>query len=96
MSADSTILTFAVAIYIGAALATFFGAVTRDLVTPIIAGLLPGAEKSLNKLSVTVGGVRLNIGDAIAAALNLGIAFLVVQWTLPYIRQYSPLSGGKR
>ena len=96
MSADSTVMTFAVAIYIGAALSTFFGAVTRDLVTPLVAGLFPRAEKSLDKITVTVWGIRFNIGDAIGAALNLAIAFLVVQWTLPYIKQYSPLSGGRR
>jgi hypothetical protein len=96
MSADSTLMTFAVAIYIGAALASFFGAVTRDLITPIIAGLVPGAEKSLDKMTISIGSIRLSIGEALAAALNLGIAFLVVQWTLPYIRQYAPLSGGRR
>jgi large-conductance mechanosensitive channel len=96
MSADSTLMTFAVAIYIGAALASFFAAVTRDLITPIIAGLVPGAEKTLDKMTITIGNVRLSIGDVLAAALNLGIAFLVVQMTLPYIRQYAPLSGGRR
>jgi large-conductance mechanosensitive channel len=96
MSADSTVMTFAVAIYIGAALSTFFGAVTRDLVTPLVAGLFPRAEKSLDKITVTLGGIRFNVGDAIGAALNLAIAFFVVQMTLPYIKQYSPLSGGRR
>jgi large-conductance mechanosensitive channel len=92
---DTTLLTFAVAIYIGGALKDFFQAITRDLVTPILAGLFPGAQASLDKVIVTVGGVKLNIGDAISATLNLMIAYLVVSMTLPYIRTYAPV-GGRR
>jgi len=95
MNTDTTILTFAVAIYIGGALKDFFQAITRDLVTPIIAGLFPGAQASLDKVIITVGGVKLNIGDAISATLNLMIAYLVVSLTLPYIRVYAPV-GGRR
>ena len=92
---DMTVMTFAVAIYIGTALSQFFGAVTRDLITPVIAGLLPGAEKSLDKIVINVGPVKLNVGDAIGATLNLLIAFFVVSMTLPYIKAYTPV-GGRR
>jgi len=95
MNTDTTILTFAVAIYIGGALKDFFQAITRDLVTPILAGLFPGAQASLDKVIVNVGGVKLNIGDAISSTLNLLIAFLVVSMTLPYVRAYAPI-GGRR
>lgn len=90
-----TVMTFAVAIYIGTALSQFFGAVTRDLITPVIAGLLPGAEKSLDKIVINIGPVKLNVGDAIGATLNLLIAFFVVSMTLPYIKAYTPV-GGRR
>jgi large-conductance mechanosensitive channel len=95
MGPDGTLMTFAVAIYIGVALSNFFGAITRDLVTPVVAGLFPGAEKSLGKVVVNVAGIKLEVGDAIAATMNLMIAYLVVSMTLPYIRMYAPLSGGK-
>ena len=88
-------MTFAVAFYIGTALSQFFGAITRDLFTPVIAGLLPGAEKSLDKIVINLGPVKLNVGDAIGATLNLLIAFFVVSMTLPYIKAYSPV-GGRR
>ena len=90
-----TVMTFAVAIYIGTALSQFFSAITRDLITPVIAGLLPGAEKSLDKIVINVGPVKLNVGDAIGATLNLLIAFFVVSMTLPYIKAYTPV-GGRR
>jgi len=88
-------MTLAVAFYLGYALSSFFGAITRDLVTPIIAGIFPGVEQGLDKITVSIGPVKLNIGDAIGASLNLAIAFFVISMTLPYIRAYSPV-GGRR
>jgi len=88
-------MTLAVAFYLGFALSTFFGAITRDLVTPVIAGVFPGVEQGLDKITVSIGPVKLNIGDAIGATLNLAIAFFVISMTLPYIRAYSPV-GGRR
>jgi len=93
MGADETLMTFAVAIYIGVALSNFFGAITRDLVTPLLGGLFPGAEKSMDNIVVNVGGMKLKIGDALAATMNLMIAYLVVNMTLPYIRMYAPVGG---
>ena len=96
MSANTTILTFAVAIFIGSALKDFFGAITRDLVTPFIAALFPGSQQTLDKITIQLGPVKLNIGDAIAATLNLAIALFVVSMTLPYLREYSPVKGGSK
>jgi large-conductance mechanosensitive channel len=92
---DTTLLTFAVAIYIGGALKDFFQAITRDLVAPILAGLFPGAEASLGKVVIPIGKIKINVGDVISATLNLMIAYLVVSMTLPYIRTYAPI-GGRR
>lgn len=88
-------MTLAVAFYLGFALSSFFGAITRDLVTPIITGIFPGVEQSLDKIVVTIGPVKLNIGDAIGASFNLAIAFFVLWVTLPIVRAYSPV-GGRR
>jgi large-conductance mechanosensitive channel len=86
---------FAVAFYVGAALMKFFDAVTRDLVTPILAGIFPGVQQTVDKLVIQVGSVKISIGDAIGATFNLLIAFLVVSWTLPLIKTYAPI-GGRR
>lgn len=95
MSANATILTFAVAIYVGSALKEFFGALTRDLIAPFVAALFPTAQQTLDKIVVQAGPVKLNIGDVIGAVLNLAIALFVVSFTLPYIREYSPVRGGR-
>jgi len=96
MASDMTIMTFAVAIFLGGALTQFFSAITRDLVAPVIAGAIPGVQQSLDKIVIQVGPVKLDIGDAIGATLQLAIALFVVYATLPYIRAYSPISGGRR
>lgn len=90
-----SVTTLAVAVYVGFALVSFFGSITRDLVTPLIAGVFPGAQQSLGKIVINIGGIQLNIGDAIGATLNLAISLVVVSVTLPYIRAYSPLKGGR-
>jgi large-conductance mechanosensitive channel len=95
MDSSTSILTIAVGLYVGTTLAQFFTALTRDLVTPVLAGLLPGVQSSLDKVVVQIGTVKLNVGDAIAATLNLLIAWLVVSMTLPYVRTYAPI-GGRR
>jgi len=88
-------MTIAVAFYLGSALSQFFTAITRDLVTPVIAGIFPGVQQSVDKIVVSLGPVKLNVGDAIGAVMNLAIAYLVVSMTLPYVRSYAPM-GGKR
>lgn len=95
MDGSTSILTIAVAIYIGGALYKFFDSITRDLITPVIAGVFPGATQTIDKIVVQVGPVKLNIGDAIGATLNLLIAYLVVSMTLPFVKSYAPI-GGRR
>ena len=96
MTANGTILTFAVAIYVGSALKDFFGSLTKDLVAPFIAAAFPTAQQTLDKIVIQAGPVKLNIGDVIGAVLNLAIALMVVSFTLPYIKEYSPVRGGGR
>jgi len=95
MDGSTSVLTIAVGLYVGMSLSQFFTAITRDLVTPVLAGLFPGAQQSMDKVVIQVGNVKLNVGDAIAATMNLLIAWLVVSTTLPYIRTYAPI-GGRR
>jgi large-conductance mechanosensitive channel len=91
----TAITTFAVAIYIGMVLHKFFDSITKDLVTPIIAAAVPGAQQTLDKITIQLGPVKLAIGDVIAATLQVLIAYFVVSMTLPFLREYAPV-GGRR
>jgi len=88
-------MTFAVAIFLGSAVSQFFTAVSKDLGAPVIGGLFPGAQAGLEKWVVQVGPVKLALGDALSATVNFAIAIVVVYMTLPYIRTYSPIRGGR-
>ena len=89
------VTSLAVAIYIGMVLHKFFDSVTKDLVTPVIAAAIPGAQQTLEKITIQIGPVKLAIGDVIAATLQVLIAYFVVSMTLPFIKEYAPL-GGRR
>lgn len=91
----SEVMAFAIAIYLGFAVSGFFSSISRDLITPIIAGIFPGVQASIEKITVQVGPVKLSIGDAIGAFINLLIAYLVVAVSLPFVTSYAPL-GGRR
>jgi len=95
MDGATNVTTIAIAIYIGAAMYRFFDSLTRDIVTPIIAGIFPGASQSIDKVVISIGSVKINIGDAIGATLNLALAYVIVSMTLPYIKTYAPI-GGRR
>jgi large-conductance mechanosensitive channel len=90
-----TITNFAIAFYLGAALKDFFGSISKDLVAPFIAAIFPTAQQSVDKITVQAGPVKLSIGDAIGATINLLVAYLVLYLTLPYIREYAPIGGRK-
>ena len=92
---DTSVLTVAVGLYIGITLSQFFTAITRDLITPFLAVIFPGVQASVDKFVIQLGPIKLSIGDAIAATLNLLIAWVVVSMTLPYIKSYAPI-GGRR
>lgn len=92
---NTSIITIAVGLYLGMAIAQFFTAITRDLLTPIFSGIFPGAQKTADAVVIQIGSVKLSIGDAIAALFNLAIAYGIVNLTLPYLRSYAPV-GGRR
>ncbi len=95
MDGSTSIITIAVAFYIGSALTQFFNSVMSDLVNPVIASALSLTGSPKGGFIVTVGSVKLEIGDFIAAIGNLAIAMIIVSMTLPYIRTYAPI-GGRR
>jgi large-conductance mechanosensitive channel len=94
MSGQNQVLTFALAFYVGTTLAQFFNALIRDLVLPLLSPLA-SAEAGVSKLVVTMGGIKLNVGDVIVQFVNLLVVFAVVSYALPYLKTYVPVLGGR-
>jgi large-conductance mechanosensitive channel len=87
--AHGELITLAVAVYVGIVFVEFFKAIIRDIVTPFIGAVIPG-DKTLGKIVVSVGPVKISIGDAIAASIHLVVSLLIISALLPYIRMYTP------
>ena len=83
---------YALGIHAGMVLIKFFNALTRDLVLPMLSPLA-SSEGDVAKLVIQVGSVKLNVGDVIVQTMNMLIAFGVVYFTLPYIKEYVPIAG---
>ena len=89
---DNQVLTFAVGIFVGMTLVNFFEAVMRDLVLPVLSPLA-SAEAGVSKLVIQIGSIKLNIGDVIVQFLNVIVAFTVISFLLPYLKDYVPVAG---
>jgi len=97
MTNEGLFWAIAVAVFLGSVLKDFFQAITRDLVTPVLTAFGGSAGSEVSGFVVTIGGVKLKIGDVIASSLSLLVAFAIVSVTLPYLRAYTaPIVGGRR
>jgi hypothetical protein len=68
--AQSLLLTFAVAIFVGSALKDFFQSFIANIVMPFLAVFLPGV-KGVGDFVLELGPVKLKVGDALAAGGTL-------------------------
>lgn len=94
--AQSLLLTFAVAIFVGNALKDFFNAFITNLVMPFLVVFFPGTQKSVGEFVLEIGPVKLKVGDALAAAGTLVVALFVAAMAMPWLKEYSPVQGGRR
>lgn len=92
MAVENQVLTFALAVHAGLVLNNFFQALMRDIVLPLLSPLAT-VEGGLSKLVIQVGTIKINIGDAVVQTLNLIVAFAVVSFVMPYIKEYVPIAG---
>jgi large-conductance mechanosensitive channel len=92
MAAESQVLTFALAIYVGLTLTSFFNSLSRDIVLPLLSPLA-STEAGIAKLYIQFGNSKINIGDVIVNTINLVVLFAVISFVLPYIREYIPTAG---
>jgi large-conductance mechanosensitive channel len=89
---ENQVLVFALAIHLGSILSSFFNALTRDIVMPLLSPIAT-AEGGISKLVIQFGSVKINIGDFIVQTMNLFIACTVVYFAVPYIKEYVPIAG---
>jgi len=64
------VVDMAVGVVIGASFATVVGALTKDLLTPLITAAVPGKGQQFANLSFTIRGSAFNVGDFINATVT--------------------------
>jgi hypothetical protein len=96
MAQQSLLLTFAVAIFVGGALKDFFQSIISNLLAPFLVVVFPSAKETVGGLVLELGPVKLKVGDAISAAVTLVAALFVAAVAMPYLKEYSPVQGGRR
>jgi large-conductance mechanosensitive channel len=95
MAQQSLLLTFAVAIFVGNALKDFFNAFITNLVMPFLVVLFPSGS-GVGDFVLEFGPIKLKVGDALAAGGTLVVALFVAAMAMPYLKEYSPVQGGRR
>jgi len=92
MAAENQVLAVALGIYIGFTLIQLFTALARDIVLPLLSPLA-GVQDGIAKLEINVGGIKFNVGDLLVNVINVIVVFVMVSFTVPYIREYVPVAG---
>jgi large conductance mechanosensitive channel len=70
------VIALAVAVVIGGAVQKLVAAIVADLIMPIIGALTPSGD--WRKATLTIGAVKLGVGDFLGAILDFMIIALVV------------------
>lgn len=82
---DIIILTAGV--YLGSVVAKFFTALSDGIITPLLAPAA-AAGKGVTEFQVVVGGVTLKVGEVLTALVQLLISFVMVVFTIGFLRTY--------
>jgi large-conductance mechanosensitive channel len=75
------------AIYLGSVVAKFFTALSEGVIAPILAPAA-AAGKGVAAYTITVGGATLKIGELLSALVQLIVSFVIVVFTIGFLRTY--------
>jgi hypothetical protein len=81
------IIIITASIYLGSVVAKFFSSLSEGIIAPVLAPAL-SAGKGITESQVTVAGVTLKVGAAVAALVDLIVSFVVVVFTIGILRTY--------
>ncbi len=82
---DIIILT--AAFYLGSVVSKFFTALSDGILTPLLAPAA-AAGKGVTEFTVSMGGVTLKVGEVLTALVQLVISFVLVVFTIGFLRTY--------
>lgn len=91
MNVESELLVWAFGVYLGNVLNTFFKTLCKDVVLPLLGGVVPKNEAG--KQTVVIGGVTVEIGDMLVETVSAAISIALVLLALSVVKSYSLVPG---
>lgn len=82
---DIIILT--ASFYLGTVVAKFFSSLSEGIIAPLLSPAA-AAGKDVGSFTITLGGVRLKVGEVVASFVNLVVSFVLVVFTIGILRTY--------
>lgn len=94
MTVDSELLVWAFGVYLGNVLNTFFKTLCKDILLPLLGGLVPKNEAG--KQTIVIGGITVEIGDMLVETVSAALSIALVLVALSIVKSYSlvPMTGG--
>jgi large-conductance mechanosensitive channel len=75
------------AFYLGGVVGKFFTSLSEDIIAPLLAPAA-AAGKGVTEFTVSMGGVTLKVGEVLTALVQLVISFVLVVFTIGFLRTY--------
>lgn len=94
MTVESELLVWALGVYLGNVLNTFFKTLCKDILLPLLGGLVPKNEAG--KQTLVLGGITVEVGDMLVETVSAALSVALVLVSLSIVRSYSivPMVGG--
>jgi hypothetical protein len=94
LNVESELLVWAFGVYLGNVFNTFFKTFCKDILIPLLGGLVPKNEAG--KQTIVLGGITVEIGDMLVETVSAALSIGLVLVALSIVRSYSivPMIGG--
>lgn len=97
LTVESELLVWALGVYLGNVLNTFFKTFCKDILLPLLGGLVPKNEAG--KQTIVLGGITVEIGDMLVETVSAALSVGLVLVSLSVVRSYTApgfVGGGKK
>jgi hypothetical protein len=97
LTVESELLVWSFGVYLGNVLNTFFKTFCKDILLPLLGGLVPTNEAG--KKTVVIAGITVDIGDMLVETISAAISIGLVLFALSFVKSYAApnlVGGGKK
>lgn len=94
MTVESELAVWALGVYLGNVLNTFFKTLCKDILLPLLGGLVP--KNDAGKQTIVIGGITVEVGDMLVETASATVSIALVLIAVSIVKSYSlvPMVGG--